>query len=243
MFPGYNVDCVYAVLNCVFSTSETHTPFLFDSLSEIKKSITTPPPKGRKVIRDASNLVDTPRITATFTQNYYGAIDLSEVGLWSPNNKASIGNFFLNDEDSGYFNEEDLNSFYLINNIGLQQRNNITFVSASPSDLLRKDWDPIDGEANLDIQLTVGVSPGIQIDAFHSRGAGDIVSIYTNLLLTNNLLSGLMFALQNESPKPLTFSLSYGGDERSYNTSTLNHFNEQFMALGAIGISLFASSG
>ncbi|KAJ7236484.1 subtilisin-like protein [Mycena rebaudengoi] len=86
-------------------------------------------------------------------------------------------------------------------------------------------------EANLDIQYTVGIATGIEVD-FLSVGGSDTG---TYLMDTISLLQGL------ETPPP-TVSTSYGDDEPNWGESLARKLCDGFMAVSARGVSnLFAS--
>ncbi|KAF8189518.1 family S53 protease-like protein, partial [Mycena galopus ATCC 62051] len=95
------------------------------------------------------------------------------------------------------------------------------------------DQLPIDagGEANLDIEYTIGIATGVPVDFLTVGGDFD-----TALLDTTTYLDGI------DNP-PTVMTTSYADNEPNFGISTATKICNGYMALGARGISILFASG
>jgi tripeptidyl-peptidase-1 len=86
------------------------------------------------------------------------------------------------------------------------------------------------GEANLDVQYMLAMSPWSQMGLWYLDGGS---SLFTDFLET----------LQNAANPPEVVSISYGGFEVQHSSTEIDTFDELAMKLGLMGVTLIASSG
>ncbi|KAF7350713.1 Family S53 protease-like protein [Mycena sanguinolenta] len=92
------------------------------------------------------------------------------------------------------------------------------------------------GEANLDIQFTVGIATGILATFLSVGGNGTNAGFATALLDTTTYLDGV------DNP-PSVMTTSYGSTESSFGAGMVSKICDRYMALGARGISILTASG
>jgi hypothetical protein len=85
------------------------------------------------------------------------------------------------------------------------------------------------GEGSLDIQYIMGISPHTVSTFYYVGGSDPIVTFVTDLA--------------DDSNPPKSNSISWGSIEQGLSASVLNSFNTEAMKLGAIGVTVTASSG
>ena len=85
-------------------------------------------------------------------------------------------------------------------------------------------------EANLDVQYMMGVSQVTPMTYYYESNEEDPFTAFVE-------------AIAAESSPPLVNSISYGSIESEMTSSVMDTFNNEVMTLGAMGVSVFVSSG
>jgi tripeptidyl-peptidase I len=123
-----------------------------------------------------------------------------------------------------YFSPADLRTF--------QKKYNLTYQTAT--DIGRHSSDSVClyspdscGEANLDVQYIMSMSPGSPTTYW-----------YTNLGFTSWLVD-----VSQASEVPLVLSISYGQEERYVTKATIDAFNTIAIKISAMGVTIFVASG
>jgi tripeptidyl-peptidase-1 len=133
-------------------------------------------------------------------------------GMDAANNSMAVAEF------GAYYRQADLDLF-----------SEACDVKVTVDHLIGENGNGTSSEANLDIEVIRGVSPGIALTVINSKEYS---------------LLDWMVQINSLDEPPWVHSLSYGGDERQYDSADyMLACNIQLMKVGVRGVSVFAASG
>jgi tripeptidyl-peptidase-1 len=146
------------------------------------------------------------------------AVLMKRYSIYQPAGMDAANNSMAVAEFGAYFRQADLDLF-----------SKACDVNVTVDHLIGENGNGTSSEANLDIEVIRGVSPGIALTVINSKEYS---------------LLDWMVQINSLDEPPWVHSLSYGGDERQYDsTDYMLACNIQFMKAGVRGMSVFAASG
>ncbi|KAF7346643.1 Family S53 protease-like protein [Mycena sanguinolenta] len=166
-------------------------------------------------------------VTPTCLQNLYG---IPSSPATQKNNTILVPGYI-----NGSPNRTDLSTFLERFRPDIPQNTTYNLLNIDNS----TDQDPIvEGEADLDVEYTIGLATGVPVEFLSVGGPPDsnISDFATAFLDTNTFLDGL------DNP-PSVVSISYGLNEDQSESSIARKLCDGYMALGARGISVLFASG
>ncbi|CAK5281067.1 unnamed protein product [Mycena citricolor] len=181
------------------------------------------PADKRAVASSCDTTVPSGIITPTCLQEIYG---IPATRATSKNNSLLVTGYSFE-----YARKADLKAFLKTNRPDISSSTTFA-VQNTAGGTNPQGVNDAGGEADLDIEYTVGVATGVPT-TFLSVGELDF---YTALLDTTTYVDGL-------SSPPTVMTTSYGLDETGTDPSVANSICNAFMALGARGISVVFASG
>lgn len=126
-----------------------------------------------------------------------------------------------------YYSEDDLALFE--KNYNLPAESIAVDIGGFESDTICAGDPNTCAEANLDVQYMIAISQGTPTTYWYEPAA-------------DSFLAWITAVADSDSP-PLVNSISYGSTESALPKSLVNQFNTEAMKVGAMGISIFVSSG